>query len=126
MHALDVLGDPTRRRILEVLRDGESAAGDLVDVLGRELGISQPAVSQQLRVLREAGFVRVRAEAQRRLYTIEPAPLREANDWIARFQAFWERRFDALETEIARGKRQRRRQPVVSAASGARTARGRR
>jgi DNA-binding transcriptional ArsR family regulator len=107
MHALDVLGDPTRRRILEVLGGGESAAGDLVDILHAELGISQPAVSQQLRVLREAGFVRVRAEAQRRMYTIDPAPLREANDWISRFSAFWEQRLDALGEEIEREKRRR-------------------
>jgi DNA-binding transcriptional ArsR family regulator len=117
MHALDVLGDPTRRRILEVLGAGEAAAGDLVDVLHRELGISQPAVSQHLRVLRETGFVRVRAEAQRRLYTIDPAPLREANDWIAGFKAFWERKLDALADEIERGKRKRTR-PSLRGRSG--------
>src|SRR5262249_60662126 len=86
-----------------------SRGGDLVDVLQRELGISQPAVSQQLRVLREAGFVRVRADAQRRLDALEPAPLREANEWIARFRSFWEERLDALDAEIERGKRRRRR-----------------
>ncbi|HEY5925420.1 MAG TPA: metalloregulator ArsR/SmtB family transcription factor [Kofleriaceae bacterium] len=109
MHALDVLGDPTRRRILEVLRGGESAVGELVGVLHRELGISQPAVSQHLRVLRDSGFVRVRADAQRRFYMIDPAPLREASDWIAAFRKFWEHRLDALADEIERGKRRRRR-----------------
>ena len=105
MHALDVLGDPTRRRILELLREGECCAGDVVDVLKRELGISQPGVSQHLRVLRDHGFVHVRAEAQRRVYSLAPARLAEAGAWIEGFRSFWEQRLDALATEIARGKR---------------------
>jgi DNA-binding transcriptional ArsR family regulator len=107
MHALDIIGDPTRRRILEVLGAGEAPAGDVVTVLQREVGISQSAVSQHLRTLRDAGFVRVRADAQRRLYSLDPAPLREASDWIERLGEFWEQRLDALGEEIERGKRGR-------------------
>jgi DNA-binding transcriptional ArsR family regulator len=107
MHALDILGDPVRRRILELLVSGEQTSGALVDVVNREFGISQPAVSQHLRVLREAGFTTVRADAQRRLYAIDSRPLEEAAQWLDQFRGFWQRKFDALETEIARGKRER-------------------
>lgn len=86
MHALDVLGDPVRRRILELLAGGERAAGELGAVVQDEFGISQPAVSQHLRVLREAGFARVRAEGTRRLYAADPARLREADDWLRRLR----------------------------------------
>ncbi|HYD13157.1 MAG TPA: metalloregulator ArsR/SmtB family transcription factor [Allosphingosinicella sp.] len=108
MHAFDVLGDPVRRRILELLAEGEQASGEVVAVIGREFGISQPAVSQHLKVLREAGFATVRAEAQRRLYAVDSKPLREVDQWLDRFRAFWEPKFEALATEIARGKRKRR------------------
>ncbi|MEQ3550202.1 metalloregulator ArsR/SmtB family transcription factor [Pseudonocardia nematodicida] len=108
MHALDVLGDPVRRRLLELLADGEQPAGGLGAVVGDEFGISQPGVSQHLRVLREQGFVSVRAEGTRRLYSVNAAPLREADDWLGRFRGFWEPHLDALATEIARGKRARR------------------
>jgi DNA-binding transcriptional ArsR family regulator len=108
MHALDILGDPVRRRILELLVSGEQTSGAVVDVVNREFGISQPAVSQHLRVLREAGFTTVRADGQRRLYAINSRPLEEAAQWLDQFRAFWQRKFDALETEIARGKRERR------------------
>jgi DNA-binding transcriptional ArsR family regulator len=108
MHALDVLGDPVRRRILELLADSEKSAGDLVQVLHHEFGISQPAVSQHLKVLRDNGFTTVRADAQRRLYAVHPAPLREVDAWLDRFRHFWEARLDALGTEIARGKRRRK------------------
>ena len=77
VHALDILGDPVRRRILELLAEGERAAGDVGDVVQREFGISQPAVSQHLRVLREAGFTTVRAGGTRRLYAVDPEPLAE-------------------------------------------------
>jgi DNA-binding transcriptional ArsR family regulator len=107
LHALDILGDPTRRRILELLQGGEQCAGDLAAALHRELGISQPAVSQHLRVLRDHGFVRVRPDAQRRVYEIDPAPLQEVDAWIDRFRSFWAVHLDALATEIARGKRER-------------------
>ena len=108
MHALDILGDPVRRRILELLVSGEQTSGAVVDVVNREFGISQPAVSQHLKVLREAGFTTVRADGQRRLYAIDSRPLEEAAQWLDQFRAFWQQKFDALETEIARGKRERR------------------
>jgi DNA-binding transcriptional ArsR family regulator len=108
MHALDILGDPVRRRILELLAEGEASAGDLGDVIQPEFGISQPAVSQHLRVLRESGFVRVRPEGARRLYTVDPGPLAEADRWLAPFRSFWQPRLDALATELARGRRERR------------------
>jgi len=105
MHALDMLGDPVRRRILELLADGEQAAGAVGEAIQSEFGISQPAVSQHLRVLREAGFARVRAEGTRRLYAVEPAALREADAWLDHFRGFWNQHLDALGTELARGKR---------------------
>jgi DNA-binding transcriptional ArsR family regulator len=105
MHALDILGDPVRRRILELLADGERAAGDLGVVVQREFGISQPAVSQHLRVLRESGFTTVRAEGTRRLYAVDPAPLTEAEAWLSAFQRYWSPKLDALGTELARGRR---------------------
>ncbi|MCD7439537.1 metalloregulator ArsR/SmtB family transcription factor [Streptomyces lincolnensis] len=108
MHAFDVLGDPVRRRILELLASGERASGDITAVVREEFGISQPAVSQHLRVLRESGFASVRAEGTRRLYAVEAEPLREVDAWLERFRGFWEQRLDALGTELARGKRQRR------------------
>jgi DNA-binding transcriptional ArsR family regulator len=108
MHAFDVLGDPVRRRILELLAEGEHASGDVVAVIQREFGISQPAVSQHLKVLRESGFAQVRTEGARRLYTMDAAPLREVDEWVSRFRGFWDHKLDALATEIARGKRQRR------------------
>ncbi|MEU1971197.1 metalloregulator ArsR/SmtB family transcription factor [Microbacterium sp. NPDC019599] len=108
MHALDILGDPVRRRIIELLADGERSAGELGDVVQREFGISQPAVSQHLRVLREAGFATARAEGTRRLYTVDPAPLEAADAWFDPFRRFWQPHLDALATELARGRRARR------------------
>lgn len=108
MHALDVLGDPVRRRLLELLAAGETPAGDLGRVIQQEFGISQPAVSQHLRVLRESGFATVRPEGTRRLYAIDPAPLAQADAWFAEFRRFWQPRLDALGTELARGRRERR------------------
>lgn len=108
VHAFDVLGDPVRRRILELLGGGELSAGDVVSVVGDEFGISQPAVSQHLRVLREMGFASVRAEGARRLYSLDPAPLRDVDEWLDPFRRFWAPRLDALATEIARGMKTRR------------------
>ena len=108
MHALDVLGDPVRRRLLELLAAGETPAGDLGRVIQQEFGITQPAVSQHLRVLRESGFATVRPDGTRRLYAIDPAPLAEADAWFAEFRRFWQPRLDALGTELARGRRERR------------------
>ena len=108
MHAFDVLSDPVRRRILELLADGERSAGDVTDVVRLEFGISQPAVSQHLKVLRENGFALVRADGTRRLYSVDAAPFRETDAWLGRFRHFWVPHLDALATEIARGKRERR------------------
>ncbi len=108
MHAFDVLGDPVRRRILELLADREMASGEVVAIVGREFGISQPAVSQHLKVLRESGFATMRPEAQRRLYSVAAEPLRDVDVWLDRFRHLWDMQLDALATEIARGKRKRR------------------
>ncbi|HZA04874.1 MAG TPA: metalloregulator ArsR/SmtB family transcription factor [Propionibacteriaceae bacterium] len=111
MHALDVLGDPVRRRILELLAEGEHTAGEVVSVISAEFGISQPAVSQHLRVLRENGFARVRATGTRRHYALEAESLREVDSWLEPFRRFWSQRLDALGTELARGRRDRRLHP---------------
>jgi DNA-binding transcriptional ArsR family regulator len=108
MHAFDVLGDPVRRRILELLRDGESSSGDVVQVVEREFGISQSAVSQHLRVLRDNGFASVRTDGPRRLYSLDGSALRRVDQWLDQFRSFWDNPLDALATEVARGKRQRR------------------
>jgi len=108
VHAFDILGDPVRRRILELLANGECAAGELGAVVQPEFGISQPAVSQHLRVLRDNGFATVRAEGTRRLYAVDAEPLREVDAWLDPYRRFWTQRLDALETELARGKRKRR------------------
>ncbi|GMA32887.1 ArsR/SmtB family transcription factor [Litorihabitans aurantiacus] len=110
MHALTVIGDPVRRRVLELLADGELTSGAITDVVREEFGISQPAVSQHLRVLRDAGFASVRAEGARRYYAVEPAPLSEVDAWLGRFRPLWEHRLDALGTELARGRRAARAQ----------------
>ncbi|MEA2158856.1 MAG: hypothetical protein QOD66_1236 [Solirubrobacteraceae bacterium] len=106
MHAFDVLGDPARRRILELLADGELASGAVSAVIGEEFGISQPAVSQHLRVLRESGFATARADGARRLYSVEERSLREVDAWLERFRRFWTPHLDALSTELARGRRE--------------------
>lgn len=108
MHAFDVLGDPVRRRILELIADGEQTAGAVGAVIQREFGISQPGVSQHLRVLRQNGFARVRVDGARRLYAVELDPLQDVDKWLERFRHGWERHFDALATELARGRRERR------------------
>ena len=115
MHALDILGDPVRRRILELLAGGELSAGEIGDVIQREFGISQPAVSQHLRVLRESGFASVRADGVRRLYAVDPAPLEAADAWFDPFRRFWQPHLDALGTELARGRRARRQADGASA-----------
>lgn len=109
MHAFDVLGDPVRRRILELLAVGEHASGEVVAVISEEYGITQSAVSQQLKVLRDRGFASVRAEGTRRLYAINADALAEVDEWLDQFRALWGPPLDALATEVARGKRARRR-----------------
>lgn len=108
MHAFDVLGDPVRRRILELLAGGELTSGDLTAAVRAEFGISQPAVSQHLRVLREHGFASVRPEGARRLYAVRPEPFQEVDAWLDAFRRFWTPPLDALATELARGRRKDR------------------
>ena len=94
--AFDLLADPTRRRLLDELRKGERSVGELVE----RLGMNQPAVSKQLRVLRESGLATVRVDAQRRIYRLNPEGLREVDHWLAPFRAFWEERLDAMEQTL--------------------------
>jgi DNA-binding transcriptional ArsR family regulator len=108
MHAFDVLGDPVRRRILELLADGEQPSGSVTGVIQREFGITHSAASQHLRVLRESGFVSVRPQGTRRLYAVEAEPLQNVDEWLDRFRRQWEQPLDALATELARGRRERR------------------
>jgi DNA-binding transcriptional ArsR family regulator len=99
--ALEALADPTRRRIVELLTDGERSAGELA----AEFSTSRPGVSRHLRVLREQGLVRAREEGRRRVYSLEPEPLAELDAWLTRYRSFWTNRLDALETEIHRRRR---------------------
>ena len=92
----DVVAEPTRRRILDLLREGDRPVGELVS----SLGISQPGVSKHLRVLREAGLVRVRQRAQQRWYQLDAAPLAEIDEWLAPYRRFWSERLDALERHL--------------------------
>ena len=101
---LRALADESRRTVLEALANGEATAGELAALLP----IARPGVSRHLRVLRAAGLVEVRQQAQRRIYGIRPQPLAEVDEWLGRYRALWEQRLDALHTEVARGKRQRR------------------
>lgn len=101
---LRALADESRRAMLETLARGPVTAGELA----ASLPIARPGVSRHLRVLREAGLVEVRQEAQRRVYSLHPEPLAEVDEWLSRYRALWDQRLDALHTEIARGKRERR------------------
>jgi DNA-binding transcriptional ArsR family regulator len=136
VHAFEVLADPVRRRILELLAAGEAASGSVVDVLQREFKISQPAVSQHLKVLRENGFATVRGDGARRLYSVDHAGLQMVDGWLSRFRSAWAAPvdatpvdatpvaaspvqaspLDALATEVARGKRAQRVQRARQAA----------
>lgn len=108
MHAFDVLGDPVRRRILELLATDELTSGAVCDVILAEFGITQPAVSQHLKVLRDNGFTTVRAEGSRRIYAVCHEPLQQIDRWLDLFRSQWTPRLDALATELARGKREAR------------------
>lgn len=108
MNAFDVLGDPVRRRIVELLAGGEARAGDVAQQIHAEFGISQPAVSAHLRVLREAGFTAVRIDGNRRMYSVAAEPFDEIEAWLQRYRRRWTGALDALDTEIARGKRARK------------------
>ena len=110
VQAFDVLGDPVRRRILELLADGERTSGAISGAIQAEFGITQPAVSQHLRVLRDSGFATVRPEGTRRLYAVRPDAFRDVDEWLERFRRFWTPPLEALATELARGKREARRE----------------
>ncbi|CCH20550.1 MULTISPECIES: ArsR/SmtB family transcription factor [Micromonospora] len=94
--AFTVLAEPTRRRILDALRDADRSVGELVD----GLGVSQPAVSKHLRVLREAGFVSCRTAARQRIYRLEPGPLRAVDGWLDPYRRLWTRHLDALQRHL--------------------------
>jgi DNA-binding transcriptional ArsR family regulator len=98
MKTLEVLAEPTRRRIVELLAEGERSAGEIAS----EFPTSRPGISRHLRVLREHGLVRTREDAQRRLYSLDPAPLEELDEWLQRYRRFWTNRLAALDTEIHR------------------------
>ena len=104
MEALAALADPVRRELVALLARGELPAGELA---GR-FPVSRPAISRHLRVLREAGLVTARTQGRRRLYALETRPLRELDEWLEPYRDLWARRLDALDTEIARGRRARR------------------
>jgi DNA-binding transcriptional ArsR family regulator len=101
---LRALADESRRTVLEALAGGEATAGELAALLP----IARPGVSRHLRVLREAGLVEVRQQAQQRIYSFHPQPLADIDEWLGRYRALWQQRMDALHTEVARGKRERR------------------
>ena len=101
---LQALSDPGRRTLLAILRDHPATAGELADALP----IARPGVSRHLRVLREAGLVDARQDAQRRIYTLRPEALVEVDEWLEDYRALWQNRLDALHTEIARGKKERK------------------
>jgi len=100
---LQALADPNRRVVLGILRDHDATAGELADALP----IARPGVSRHLRVLREAGLVDVRQDAQRRIYRLRPEALADLDDWLGAYRDLWTQRLDALHTEIARGKKDR-------------------
>ena len=107
MQAFDVLGDPVRRRILELLAEGERSSGEVTRAIQGEFGITQSAVSQHLKVLREAGFASARIDGARRIYAVDPGPLQQVDAWLDRFRSYWAPKLDALALEVARGKRRR-------------------
>jgi DNA-binding transcriptional ArsR family regulator len=98
---LEVLATPTRRQILDALREGEQPVSELV----RRVALSQPAVSKQLRVLRDAGLVTVRPDGQRRMYSLRAEPLAELAEWLAPYQELWHSSLDKLERHLDRGQR---------------------
>lgn len=107
MHAFDVLSDPVRRRTLELIAQREHASGEIVKVVQAEFGISQSAVSQHLRILRDAGFATVRKEGAKRCYTINPTGLDDVEAWLNQLRHYWAPKMEALATEVERGKRSR-------------------
>ena len=108
MHAFDVLSDPVRRRALELIAQRERPSGEVVKVVGAEFGISQSAVSQHLRVLRDSGFASVRKEGAKRCYSIDTNGFDDVEAWLDQLRHYWGPRMEALATEVERGKRIRR------------------
>jgi DNA-binding transcriptional ArsR family regulator len=102
MKTLEVLAEPTRRRIVELLAEGERSAGEIAS----HFPTSRPGISRHLRVLRDHGLVRAREDAQRRVYSLDPAPLEELDEWLQRYRRFWSNRLDALDTEIHRRRKE--------------------
>lgn len=102
---LGALADESRRTVLEILRTRAATAGDLA----KALPVARPGVSRHLRVLRAAGLVDVESQAQRRIYRLRPEPLAELDTWLERYRVIWEQRLGALHSEVARGKREKRR-----------------
>lgn len=101
MSAFEAIAEPTRRRIVELLADGERSAGDIAS----HFPTSRPGISRHLRVLHAAGLVKARTEGTRRLYSLDATPLEEVDAWLARYRVFWTNRLDALDTEIRRRRR---------------------
>ena len=108
MHAFDVLADPARRCILETLSHSEHTSGEIVEIVSRDFGIGQSAVSQHLKVLRENDFVNVTVSGARRIYELDAAPLSEVDQWLSQFRHYGGPRLEAPATEVARGKRKRK------------------
>ena len=109
MQAFVILSDPVRRRILERLGEQDLSSGEVVATVGREFGITQSAISQHLKVLRENRFANVRIDGARRIYSLEPDGLKDIDQWLAPFRRFWEPKFAALASEVERGKKKRKR-----------------
>ena len=108
MDALEAIGDPVRRRIVELLGEGDLSAGDLAERASAEFGISQPATSRHLRILRETGLVTSAVDGKRRVYALDRERLDAAASWFDGVLGFWSQRLDALGTELARGRRSAR------------------
>lgn len=108
MHAFAVLADPVRRSIVEQLMDQDLASGEIVASVGGEFGISQSAISQQLKVLRENGFATVAVDGNRRIYSLDSTGFEQLDEWLAPFRRFWAPKFEALAKEVARGKRSKK------------------
>lgn len=103
MSAFEAIAEPTRRRIVELLADGEHSAGEIAS----HFSTSRPGISRHLRILHEHGLVHVRTEGTRRLYSLDAAPLEEVDEWLERYRCFWTNRLEALDTEIRRRRRSR-------------------
>jgi DNA-binding transcriptional ArsR family regulator len=104
MQALEALADPIRRHIVELLAERERDAGEIAS----HFDVSRPAVSRHLRVLRDHGLVQSRSVAQRRVYSLDPAPLEEIDAWLTRYRGFWTNRLDALDVQLRRARRRRK------------------